>query len=177
MAKKRLGKFKFGDRPAMVNSLPTKQYKIWSRMMNGDQNKISENFKSYDYFYDWCLNQIGFSESGFGMTCEIISRDKFYSEDTCVFVPPEIMNQFAGGKTINNELPKGVTVRAHLKCGETSYKARITKKGCLYHIGIYRSVDAALKAYESEKSQYLRELAEHHKESIDHRAYQALINY
>lgn len=177
--------------PSLENGKPNRVYCMWSSMLNrcltsckDEKNptyrdcEVSPNFKSYSYFYEWCQKQIGFDKEDFHLDKDLLSTDiKIYSEDTCVFIPKEINVQFSGGKTKYHYLPRGVTVKNILKCGITTYKARITKKGKLHMLGIFHDANEASAVYEAAKREYLKELAEEHKDSIDPRAYQALINY
>ena len=63
--------------PSTVNGVLTKEYTLWCDMLkrchsDNLKNKrptyggceVSENFKSYEYFYEWCHKQIGFSNQG-----------------------------------------------------------------------------------------------------------------
>lgn len=171
-----------GKYPNQNDGIPLKEYSTWRSILSkcklDDKCHISENFKSYSYFYEWCQNQVGFGQAGYSINAEILSSDiKIYSENTCVFIPEEMSKQFRGGKIINHELPKGVCYHRVLKSGIQTYRARITKRGVTKGLKIYRSVDAALKAYQDAKREYLKELAEEYKDQIDPRAYNALINY
>ena len=82
----------------------TKEYTLWNNMLNRCYNdtyknknqtytgcEASENFKSYEYFYEWCNEQVGFGNEGWHLDKDLLVKgNKIYSEDTCVFLPHEI---------------------------------------------------------------------------------------
>lgn len=100
----------FGDRykayykDSVGKSLPKSEYTTWNNMLSRCYNPkslekrktyegciVSENFKHYPYFYDWCNRQIGFGSAGFHLEKDLLLKsNKIYSEDTCVFIPKEV---------------------------------------------------------------------------------------
>ena len=94
--------------PPSINGRNTKEYDLWYSMLRrcySDKSKkkyptyegceVSDNFKSYEYFYDWCHKQIGFGNEGdenpFHLDKDLLSKgNKVYSESTCVFIPKDI---------------------------------------------------------------------------------------
>ena len=90
--------------PISEGGVLTKDYELWGSMLvrcysDTYQKKqptykdceVSENFKYYEYFYEWCQNQIGFGECGFQLDKDLLIKgNKVYSEDSCVFIPREI---------------------------------------------------------------------------------------
>ena len=87
-----------------INGVHTKEYELWCRMLqrcysDTYQKKrptyigcgVSDNFKSYEYFYEWCNEQIGFDNEGWQLDKDLLIKgNKVYSENTCIFIPKEI---------------------------------------------------------------------------------------
>lgn len=184
-----IGKLAFNDgsRPTKINYKRTRHYGIWLMLITrclDDKYKskhpaykdctISENFKHYSYFYDWCENQIGFNlDNSFLDKDLLIKNNKHYSEDTCVFVPDLINNSLSCYQKNNGEYPMGVTIRK----STGKFRAVLGKYGRKVELGCFSSPNHAFMVYKREKESYIRELAEVYKSEIDPRAYDALMCY
>ena len=167
-------------------SLP--QYEHWKGMIRrcySDEERgkfktykgctVSDNFKHYEYFYEWCNNQIGFNVQGFDLDKDLLVKgNKLYSEYTCVFLPREI----------NSILTKNDKTRGEHLIGVSWHKA--TKKFIAQvdiglknqkHLGLFNTEIEAFNAYKLAKEAYLKEIAEKYKSQIDPSAYNALMNY
>ena len=176
------------SKPARFDSTRmTKEYAFWKRMLERcgcDKRKIefptykscavSENFKYYSYFYDWCQSQVGFSSDGWHLDKDLLIKgNKVYSENTCIFLPPKLNTLILSCKAHRGELPVGV-------CFEKSslrYTASCMFEGKKKKIGRYSTPKQAFEAYKIFKESYIKQVAEQYKSQIDHRAYQALLEY
>lgn len=164
-----------------------KEYDLWSSMLarcySPKSHKaretyigctVSENFKSYTYFYEWCNQQVGFSENNFELDKDLLSGvSKYYSEGTCVFLPQEINVALIKQNKKRGDFPVGVTY--HKNTG--NFVAQLSTATGRKHVGAFNNVFDAFAAYKKAKETYLVELAEKWKDKIDYRAYEALINY
>ena len=174
--------------PATVNGRITKEYSRWHSMLErcySDTFKkkyltyegceASENFKSYEYFYEWCRKQIGFGNEGWQLDKDLLIKgNKVYSEDSCVFLPQEI----------NKILTKRTTSRGEYLIGiywsktHKAFKAQVGKnKGGREYLGYFKTELEAFNAYKIAKESFIKEQANKWKGRIDTRAYQALMNY
>ena len=177
---------------AKINGRDTKEYELWKNMLQrcySDTYKkkrptyegcgVSDNFKSYEYFYDWCNKQIGFSNDGNGYPFHLdkdllVKGNKIYSESTCVFIPSEI----------NSLLTKCTASRGKHLIGVSWHKTRKSfiamvnkNKGKQEHLGYFSTEIEAFNAYKQAKESFIKEQAEKWKDEIDERAYSALMNY
>ena len=178
--------------PSTINGVQTKEYKLWNSMLQrcySDNSKkkyptyegceVSDNFKSYEYFYEWCHNQIGFSNDGNGNPFHLdkdllVKGNKIYSESTCVFIPSEINAILTKRTASRGEHLIGV----HWYKKGKAFKAQISKnKGKREHLGSFNTELEAFRAYKEAKEAFVKEQAEKWKGKIDDRAYNALINY
>ena len=171
-----------------VDGVKTKEYELWKDTLKrcySDTYKkkqptyegceVSDKFKSYEYFYEWCNEQIGFNNEGWQLDKDLLIKgNKVYSEDSCVFVP----------KDINLLLTKRTASRGeHLigvywcKKGK-AFKAQVSKnKGKQEHLGLFNTEIEAFNAYKTAKESFVKEQAEKWKSHIDERAYNALMRY
>ena len=178
--------------PSKVNGIITKEYKLWMDMLrrcysDGFKKKqptyegceVSENFKSYEHFYEWCHKQIGFGVEGNGNPFQLdkdllVKGNKVYSEDTCVFIPREINLLLVKREALRGEHLIGVSWDKRDK----AFKAQVSKnKGESEYLGYFKTELEAFKAYKKAKEAIVKEQAEKWKGRIDLRAYEALMNY
>ena len=175
-----------------INGVLTKEYTLWRDMLKrcySDTSKkrnptyegcdVSNNFKSYEYFYEWCHKQIGFGNDGNGNPFQLdkdllVKGNRVYSESTCVFIPSEI----------NSLLTKCTASRGKHLIGVSWHKTRkafvatVNKsKGKREHLGYFKTEIEAFNAYKQAKEVFIKEQANEWKDQIDNRAYNALMNY
>ena len=172
--------------PITINGVLTKEYGLWQSMLKrcySDTSKkrqptyegckVSENFKSYEYFYEWCNKQIGFGVDGFELDKDLLVKgNKVYSEYSCVFIH----------KDINSLLTKTTASRGEYLIGvcwnkrDKAFKAQVSK-GKQEHLGYFKTEIEAFNAYKKAKEAFIKEQANKWKGQIDERAYEALMNY
>ena len=138
---------------------------------------VSENFKKYSYFYEWCEQQKGFNtfdENGniFELDKDLLVKgNKIYSETTCVFLPLEINIALAIKDSKHKKFHVGV------RKNRNKYEAVCCINSKSTYLGLFNTEIEAFKAYKEAKENYLKELANKWKDKIDVRAYTALMNY
>ena len=162
-----------------------KEYSLWTSMLNRSYSEkyqsrfpsykgssVSDNFKYYPYFKDWCNNQKGYGIEGWELDKDILVKgNKVYSEDTCCFVPKEINQIFTGNSKTNSTLPQGVCL--HKRFGKY-FSTLSTDKGRKY-LGYFSTPEEALIVYKRAKEDYIKYLANKWKDQIDPRVYEALV--
>ena len=174
--------------PSKVNGRNIKEYDLWTHMLQrcySDVYKkkyptyidceVSDNFKSYEYFYEWCHNQIGFGNNGWHLDKDLLVKgNKVYSEDSCVFIPREINLLLTKRTASRGEHLIGV----HWCKTHKAFVARVNKnKGKREHLGLFKTELEAFNAYKEAKESFVKEQADKWKSQIDERAYNALMNY
>ena len=179
----------FGTKyPSRVNGVKTKEYKLWHSMLvrcYSDTIKkkhqtyigceVSDNFKSYEYFYEWCQKQIGFNNKDWHLDKDLLIKgNKVYSEGTCVFIPSEINKVLVKREALRGEYLIGVSWSKTSK----AFVATVAKnKGKTEHLGYFNTELEAFNAYKTAKESFIKEQAKKWKSKIDIRAYEALMNY
>ena len=174
--------------PITVNGVQTKEYNLWYHMLQRCYStglkkqrptyegcEVSNKFKSYEYFYDWCHSQIGFGIGGFELDKDLLIKgNKVYSESTCVFIPSEINLILTKSTASRGENLVGVSWSKTNK----AFVAQVSKnKGKQEWLGSFKTEIEAFNAYKKAKEVFIKEQAEKYKSQIDPRAYEALMNY
>ena len=174
--------------PVTINNVLTKEYVLWVHMLQrcySDSFKkkrptyegceVSDNFKSYEYFYEWCQNQIGFGIQSFELDKDLLVKgNKVYSEDTSIFIPAEI-NSLLTKRTASRG---GHLIGVYWNKREKAFVAQVGKsKGKRENLGYFKTEIEAFNSYKTAKESFIKEQAEKWKSQIDVRAYNALMNY
>ena len=109
--------------------------------------KISENFLNFQYFANWCQNQIGYEQIGYELDKDIlVENNRLYCENNCRFVPQELNSFFCVRSGPISNLPKGVT-----RCRD-KYMVRLAAAG---YLGVYQTVEQAAQIYQNARNNEL----------------------
>ena len=174
-----------GKYTATVDGKMRKEYTLWVHMLERCYNEkfhinqptyvgcnVSDNFKQYSFFHEWCQTQIGFGIFGYSLDKDLIYKgNKEYSETACVFIPLEINNVLTKRQSDRGLLPIGVCKH------RVKFQAGCTINGVSKYIGLFDTPELAFNAYKTFKEAHIKELAEKYKDTISQRAYNALMNY
>lgn len=173
--------------PSTKDGKLTKEYVLWGAMLYRCYDKaaikhnpayigcsVSDEFKSYSYFYEWCQEQIGFSRvNKINLDKDLIGCGKIYSPDNCLFLPPMVNSVLITAKAKRGNLPIGVTIYKP----NGKYMAQIAKYNKKYSLGYFDNPLDAFHKYKEAKEEHLKDIAQKYKDQIDPRAYEALMNY
>lgn len=174
--------------PSSEYGVSTKEYVLWTSMLSRCYSdifkkkrptyeccEVSENFKSYEYFYEWCNKQVGFNNKDWQMDKDLLIKgNKVYSENTCVFIPSEINLTLVKSTASRGEHLIGV----YWSKTANAFVARVRKnKGKQEHLWLFKTELEAFNAYKKAKEAFVKEQANKFKSQIDPRAYNALMNY
>lgn len=162
-------------------------YRLWSRMLERCYSKskstdrraytgcvVSQNFKNFNTFKNWCTYQKGFGKKGFELDKDILGGVlKMYSEDICVFIPKEINVFFTKANSIRGDYVIGVSYCKRNK----RYVSNISIEGKNKKLGSFDNEWSAFIAYKKAKEDRAKELANKWKDQIDDRVYNKLLEY
>ena len=182
-----------GDEVTKVNGNRLKEYNLWQALLSRcycdkfhvkcptyKDCSVSDNFKYYPYFKEWCNNQIGFNvldDKGNHFELDkdlLIKGNKVYSEDACCFIPREINVALIYNHTNKGNHPIGVSYSKV----NNKFVVYVKKgNGSREYLGYFEDASVAFLAYKASKEAYLKELANKWKDKIDPRVYEALIGW
>ena len=173
-------------------AVKTKEHDLWRSMLARsytDRNlklkpayvgcTVSDNFKNYTYFYEWCNSQIGFKKYDennrmFALDKDLLQKgNKIYSENTCVFVPMEINNLIVKSDSLRGDLPVGVMYDK----ARDKFQSQMWVNNKRMFLGRFNTAEEAFFKYKESKEQHIKTVANKWKGLIDYKAYEALINY
>lgn len=177
--------FNDGKYPSWFAGKAPKEYALWSSLLKRCYSPIthkirptyigcsvSENFKSYSYFYEWVKHQIGFDRENYHLDKDLtLKGNKLYSEETCLFLPRELNALITINRVSRGSLPIGVCAnqgRFLAQCGYNSTSR---------YVGRFKTPEEAFQAYKETKETYIRLQAEKWKALIDPRAFATLMGY
>ena len=174
-----------GNMACKIGGKMTPEYTLWSNMLArcySDRYKqknphyncctVSENFRCFQYFIDWCNKQKGYNNKGWALDKDILVKgNKVYSEDTCCFVPREINNLLTKRNGKRGDLPIGVS----LQKSTGKYLVYMSVKGRIKNFGTFSDVNEAFQTYKAIKLKYIKEIADEWKDCLDVRVYNALM--
>jgi hypothetical protein len=182
-----LGVYEKGEYTCKVGGRHTKEYRLWQNMLRrcysqAFQEKswtykgcsVSEEFKYFQKFSEWCNSQIGFGIKGYQLDKDIIYKgNKQYNRDSCAFVPKQLNTLLGNSGAIRGDYPVGVGWHKTTE----RFQSSLAKMGKSVHIGLFSTPEDAFYAYKEAKEAYIKVVAEKYKDSIDPRVYQALMEW
>jgi len=146
-----------------------------AKFMTYKDVSMSDNFKDFQYFAEWCNTQTGFGDMGFVLDKDIIKpRNKTYSEDVCVFVP-DLMNSFF---TFVHQKDRGLPVGVSWCESEQKFKSYCSQlNGKNKTLGRFNNPEDAHVAYCVYKEKMAVKLANTYKDTVDSRVTEALLDF
>ena len=181
-----------GDALSTINGKRLKEYELWKNMLKRCYDNtyltkhptykdcsVSDDFKFYPNFKNWCNNQVGFKSlddkgKPFQLDKDILVKgNKVYSENTCAFVPKEINMLSVKCNRKRGKHNIGVYYRQQDK----KFVAKLKVHSKNTYIGCFDTETEAFIVYKQAKECYIKEVANKWKDKIDIRVYEALINY
>lgn len=169
------------------NGEHSREYKTWRSMLrrcyaknrsnisdNYLECSVSDDFKVFSNFKNWCVEQKGFGNIGWELDKDLIVKgNTVYSKETCCFLPREINSVLITQKKRRGSLPIGVYFNK--KTG--AYMGRVNVKCKMKNLGTRKTINEAFLLYKNEKELIIKMLAEKYKGVISDKAYHSLMNY
>lgn len=174
------------SRPTRDGNNVVKHWHMWSNMLfrcySEDRSKVartyddcyvSDNFKQYSYFYDWCEENKFFKYNGYHLDKDFLGFSRrIYSEDTCVFIPKRL-NGFLINIKVKEDFPF-IGVDKDRK----TFRSRLRdNKGGRIYLGNFKNPEDAELVYLEKKSELAKELSKEFDGLVDERVIKILRNF
>lgn len=170
-----------------VDGVPVKEYALWIAMLKRCYSEkyqkhkpeylgctVSEEFKNYAYFHDWCNRQIGFNFPDYELDKDLLSGlNKTYSPETCCFLPQPLNVLLTNVKSNKGELPPGVSLDKR----HGTYLAKIRINGEQKYIGTFKTELDAWLAYKIAKESEIKRQALRFRNCISEQAFERLFHH
>lgn len=143
--------------PVRVNGALCTSYTVWANMLKRCYSVadkitaptyagclVAEVWHRFSVFDKWfSANYV----EGWQLDKDIlISKNRVYSPDTCVFIPQSLNLLLAVNSKIRGPYPLGVTA------SRSRFVARVKVDGKQIHLGVFKTVEAAHKAWQLAKA-------------------------
>lgn len=177
--------FNSGEYPSRVKGRNTREYTLWNGMLQRCYGKdssrrsssykvceVSESFKNFTFFHQWCQSQEGFDLEGYQLDKDLLVKgNKTYSEDSCLFLPPLLNTLLTKRAACRGNYPLGVNFK------KGKFQARLNRLGKSQYLGVFSTPNEAFQVYKKAKENLIYELALAHEKVISPRALKALLSY
>ena len=173
-----------GPYVSRVNNNLTLEYSVWANMLKRCYHPgyhlthptyidcvVCDEWLNFQTFAHWYVNN-GYYGLGYEIDKDLLVRgNKRYSADTCVMLPSAINGILSTKPTDTRTLPTGI-----YPC-RTKYQVKVCGGSNSTYVGVYPTLRLAVEAQRRAKKIIMNNLAEKYANSIDPRAYQALVNW
>lgn len=161
-----------GSKWSNLKSRCNKDYKLVK--LNPCYEGCENHFTDFQDFAEWAVTQVGYAKNTELDKDILFKKNKIYSKSTCVFIPHKINTLLLRSDRGRGKWLIGVT-----KHNEESkfFLSSCKVNGKKTHIGLFKTELEAHIAYKEYKEQICKQYAEEFRDRIDHRVYEALINY
>ena len=137
---------------------------------------ICKEWKYYSNFKQWAEDPKNGYQEGYCLDKDILVKgNKFYSPQTCCFVPRAINSLLTNRKNHRGKYPVGVAKSSKSK----NYEAAYFKNGKRIYLGSFDTPEKAFHAYKVAKELHIQDVATqyYNEGKITKRVYDALMNY
>lgn len=180
-----------GDYSSCVGGKHTKEYNIWTGMLERCYNtncksylryggrgiKVCKEWYNFQNFSQWCNEQPNFGREGFQLDKDLRIKDsKEYSSNTCSFVTKGINNLLISSSKSRGEYPVGV----NLHKGTDKFLSLCNNgEDNQVYLGLYSTPEEAFQAYKTYKENLIKQVAleEFNKGNITEEVYNNLLNW
>jgi hypothetical protein len=179
-----------GEYKGMINYKFTIQYKYWyglikrcydKKMLDKYQTytdcEVCDEWHCFQNFAKW-FDENYYEIEGQRMELDkdiLIKGNKFYSPETCVFVPRFINTLFLKKDANRGDCPIGVF---KVKERINTYSAKVSRgRNKSVHLGYFKTPEEAFHAYKKYKESLIKEVADNYKDKIPLKLYNAMLAY